>query len=82
MYNPEQYLNKNTFVKVTEGDDLYLIKFIDYKIKDDVSPIDFEYNHIRNIIINKRKMHLAKKLRDDIYENAILNNEFEIYYNE
>lgn len=82
MYNPEQYLNKNTFVKVTEGDDLYLIKFMEYKIKDDVSPIDFEYNHIRNIIINKRKMHLAKKLRDDIYENAILNNEFEIYYNE
>jgi hypothetical protein len=82
IYNPEQYLNKNSFVKVTEGDDLYLIKFIDYKIKDDVSPIDFEYNHIRNIIINKRKMYLAKKLRDDIYENAILNNEFEIYYNE
>lgn len=82
MYNPEQYLNKNTFVKVTEGDDLYLIKFMEYKIKDDVSPIDFEYNHIRNIIINKRKMNLAKKLRDDIYENAILNNEFEIYYNE
>ena len=79
---PELYLNTKGFVKETEGDALYLIKFIDYKIKDDVSPIDFEYNHIRNIIINKRKMKLAKKLRDDIYANAILNNEFEIYYNE
>ncbi len=82
LYNPELYVSSKKFVKVTDEDELYLIKFIDYKIKDDVSPIDFEYSHIRNIIINKRKMHLAKKLRDDIYENAILNNEFEIYYNE
>jgi hypothetical protein len=82
VYNPSRYLNNNTFVKITEDDNLYLIKFIDYRIKDDISPIDFEFNHIRNIIINKRKMHLAKKLREDIYENAILNNKFEIYYNE
>lgn len=82
LYNPELYASSKKFVKVTDQDELYLIKFIDYKIKDDVSPIDFEYNRIRNIIINKRKMNLAKKLRDDIYENAILNNEFEIYYNE
>lgn len=80
--NPELYVRKNDFFKVTEEENRYLIKFIDYKIKDDISPIDFEYNHIRNIIINKRKMRLAKKLRDDIYENAILNNEFEIYYND
>jgi len=80
--NPGRYLNTKSFVKEMDEDALYLIKFIDYKIKDDVSPIDFEYNHIRNIIINKRKMKLAKKLRDDIYANAILNNEFEIYYNE
>jgi len=79
---PELYLNTKGFVKETDEDALYLIKFIDYKIKDDVSPIDFENSHIRNIIINKRKMKLAKKLRDDIYANAILNNEFEIYYNE
>jgi len=82
VYNPSFYVTNNTFVKITEGEDLYLIRFIDYRIKDDMSPIDFESSHIRNIIINKRKMHLAKKLREDIYENAILNNEFEIYYNE
>ncbi len=79
---PELYLNTKGFVKETEGDALYLIKFFDYKIKDDVSPIDFENSHIRNIIINKRKMKIAKKLRDDIYADAVLNNEFEIYYNE
>lgn len=82
VYNPTMYFNENAFTKIIDENDLYLIRFIDYRIKDDISPIDFEYNHIQNIIINKRKMYLAKKLREDIYENAILNNEFEIYYDE
>ncbi len=82
IVNPEIFKTENNFVKVTEGDNFYLIKLIEYKIKDDTSPIDIEYNHIRNIIVNKRKMRLVKKLRDNIYENAILNNEFEIYYND
>ena len=82
VYNPSMYLTENAFTKYTDENDLYLIRFIDFRIKDDISPIDFEYNHILNIIINKRKMYLAKKLREDIYENAILNNEFEIYYDE
>jgi len=81
-YNQELFLKENNFVKLNKGDELYLIKFVDFKIKDDISPLDFEYNDIRNIIINKRKMGLIKKMRDDIYENAILSKEFEIYYND
>ena len=81
-YNQELFLKENSFVKLSKGNELYLIKFVDYKIKDDISPLDFEYNDIRNIIINKRKMGLIKKMRNDIYENAILSKEFEIYYND
>ena len=81
-YNQELFLKENNFVRLNKGDELYLIKFVDFKIKDDISPLDFEYNDIRNIIINKRKMGLIKKMRNDIYENAILSKEFEIYYND
>ena len=81
-YNQELFLKENNFVKLNKGNELYLIKFVDYKIEDDISPLDFEHNDIRNIIINKRKMRLVKKMRNDIYENAILSKEFEIYYND
>jgi len=81
-YNQELFLKENDFVKLNKGNELYLIKFVDYKIEDDISPLDFEYNDIHNIIINKRKMRLVKKMRNDIYENAILSKEFEIYYND
>ncbi|RLD87392.1 MAG: peptidyl-prolyl cis-trans isomerase, partial [Bacteroidetes bacterium] len=66
----------------SKEEEVYLVKFFDYKIKDDISPLELEYDDIRNIIINKRKMELIKKMRNDIYQNALTNKEFEIYYNE
>ena len=55
---------------------------MDFKIKDDISPLDFKRNDIYNIIISQRKVKLAKKVRNDIYDKALNNSEFEIYYHE
>ncbi len=81
-YNQELFLKENKFVRLSKEEEVYLVKFFDYKIKDDISPLELEYDDIRNIIINKRKMELIKKMRNDIYQNALTNKEFEIYYNE
>ncbi len=81
-YNQELFLKENKFVRLSKEEEVYLVKFFDYKIKDDISPLELEYDDIRNIIINKRKMELIKKMRNDIYKNALTNKEFEIYYNE
>lgn len=79
-YNRELFLKNNRFIKINSGRYTYFVKFIDFKIKDDISPLDFKRNDIYNIIISRRKIKLAKKVRNDIYERALKNNEFEIYY--
>ncbi len=79
-YNRELFLKNNKFVKIGADRYFYYIKFIDFKIKDDTSPLDFKRNDIYNIIISRRKVRLAKKVRNDIYERALKNDEFEIYY--
>lgn len=79
-YNQELFLKGNRQVRLEDEDFIYLLTFVDFKITDDTSPIDFEQNNIRHIIIQKRKMKLIKKLRNDIYENAVQKNEFEIYH--
>ena len=79
-YNRELFLKNNRFVKIVTDRYLYFVKFIDFKIKDDISPLDFKRNDIYNIIISRRKVRLAKKVRNDIYERALKNDEFEIYY--
>ncbi len=79
-YNRELFLKNNRFVKIKTERYIYLVKFIDFKIKDDISPLDFKRNDIYNIIISRRKVRLAKKVRNDIFERALKNNEFKIYY--
>lgn len=79
-YNQELFLKGNRHVRLEDEDYIYLLTFVDFKIKDDTSPIGFEQNNIRQIIIQKRKMKLIKQLRNDIYENAVKKNEFEIYH--
>ena len=64
------------------GNFTYLLNFVDFKIKDDTSPLDFERNDIISIIINRRKRELIKKVRKDLYVKAVENKEFEVYYND
>ena len=50
-------------------------------LNEAVSDSVFEYTYdIYNIIISRRKIKLAKKVRNDIFERALKNNEFKIYY--
>jgi hypothetical protein len=81
-YNRELFLKNNRFVKINAERYIYFVKFIDFKIKDDISPLDFKRNDIHNIIISRRKVNLAKKVRNDILERALKNKEYEIYYHE
>jgi len=81
-YNQELFLKGHRYVELSDEQFTYLLYFVDFKIKDDTSPLDFERNDIISIITNKRKMELIKKVRKDLYMKAVENNEFEVYYNE
>lgn len=79
--NRVQFLreNKNRLIEVTDDNYVYLVKIYDYKIKEEISPLEFVKEDIKTIIINKRKTILAKKLEDDIYNIALKNKDFEVY---
>jgi len=81
-YNQELFLKGHRFIRLADDRFVYLLKFVNFRIKNEISPLDFKRNDIRDIIINKKKMALIKKLRADIYKQAILNKDFEVYYNE
>lgn len=81
-YNIELFLKNKRFIKIVGEGIIYYVKFIDFKIKDEISPLDFKYGDIQNIIISKRKIKLAKKMREDIFNRAKSNNEFEVFYNQ
>jgi len=81
-YNIELFLKNNRTIKIPTNRNTYFLKFIDFKIKDDISPLEFKRSDIYNIILSRRKVKLAKEVRNKVYNRALKNNEFEIYYNQ
>lgn len=77
--NKVQFLQRQNNVETEDDIFKYFLKINEYKISDNISPLEFVREDIKNIIINKRKVELAKKLEDDVYEKAKNNNEFEVY---
>ena len=77
--NKIQFLRSYNYYETSDASYLYFLKINAYKISDNASPIDFVKEDIRNIILNKRKVELAKKLEDEIYENAAKEKEFEVF---
>ncbi|WPP51042.1 NADAR family protein [Catalinimonas niigatensis] len=77
--NKVQFLRENEFIETSDDIYVYFVKVIDYKITDQISPIEFVSDDIVKIITNKRKVALTKKLEEDIFKEASENNEFEIY---
>ncbi|PLX13957.1 MAG: hypothetical protein C0598_02445 [Marinilabiliales bacterium] len=81
-YNQDLFLKNKRFVKISDDNNIYMLKFVDFKIKDDISPFTLVEKKIRDLILAKRKILLTKKVRKEIFDQAAANNDFEIYYNE
>ncbi|MFY0593282.1 peptidyl-prolyl cis-trans isomerase [Roseivirga sp.] len=77
--NKVQFLRRNRYVEETDSDYLYLLKIDEYKISKEASPLEFVQEEIKDIILNKRKVALAKSLENDIYERAKENEDYKIY---
>jgi hypothetical protein len=76
--NKVQFLKANPNYETEDENYLYFLKVDEYRISDNVSPLEFVTDEIKNIILNKRKVELAKKLEDEVYENALEHKDFEI----
>ena len=78
-YNQEDFLKNHRDLEYQDSLYLYLVRFKDFKIKESISPLSFEKQRIRDIILNKRKIELISRMQDYIYANAQKKNVFEIY---
>ncbi|GAL72539.1 hypothetical protein [Jejuia pallidilutea] len=77
--NKNQLLKKSNFVQLKDSLGVYLMQVNDVLLRNDTAPLEYVKPTIRQIVINKRKLELIKKLEKDITKDAIKNKEFEIY---
>jgi hypothetical protein len=80
-YDQEQFLRNNRFIEIPDSTSIYFVNIEGFKIKESLSPLSFEKDNIRNLIINRRKLELIEEMEKNVYENAIKNNEVRIFSN-
>jgi len=72
-------LQKNKFVESEDKKYYYFLKINDFKIQDQISPLDYVKNQIISVILNKRKVELQKELETKVMERAKKNQDYKIF---
>ncbi|MFV8839728.1 peptidyl-prolyl cis-trans isomerase [Salinimicrobium soli] len=77
--NDQEFLKNKNFLQLEDSLGVYLISVEDVKLRNEQAPLEYSLPNIKQILLNKRKLELIKKLEKDITQDAIKNDKFEIY---
>lgn len=75
----EDFLSKNKYYEVKDSITSYYVAISAYKSKESVSPMNFEVENIRTILLNKRKAELLSRMEEDLFNDAVKRNKYEIF---
>lgn len=69
-YNQENFLKNNRNIEISAGDAVYYVRIVDFKVRDMVSPLNFETDRIRQILLNHRRQVFLQKMQRDLMREA------------
>lgn len=78
-YNQDLFLQNNRFVQIEDSVNIYLLGIKGYLIKNSISPLSFEKENIKKIVLNKRKMDMIDEMKKKLYDQARTHNDVIIY---
>ncbi len=67
---PDYSLSNGKVLEFNDSLSYYFLKIKEIKIKNSLSPLNFETANIKNLIVNQRKQYLIKKYKKDLLEKA------------
>ena len=82
---PQDIKNVESFLKnkknaIFEDDNFkYYIYINDYKTKGAISPIEIEFERIKDVLLNKKKIEYLKTIENELYQNALDKKKIKIY---
>jgi len=74
-----KYLKKSQFFELEDALGVYLAKVTGVLQVNDVAPLSFIEPAIKQVLINRRKLDYIRRLETEVIDEAIKENEFEIY---
>jgi hypothetical protein len=81
ILDTKQFLEHNNQIELKDLNYYYLVSIQDYKLQNELAPIEYEENNIKNLILNKRKIEFLKQVEENVYKEGVRQNKFKIYNN-
>ena len=78
----KQFLARNNQIELKDSIYYYLVTIQDYKLQNELAPIEYVENNIKNLILNKRKIEFLKQIEENVYKEGVRKNRFTIYSDE
>lgn len=77
--NKDRYISPGKKIQYPDGNDVYLVKISNVIGKNQVGPFDFVKPTLKEVILNNRKLELIKKFEKDIIDDALKDENYELY---
>ena len=77
--NKDKFITRKSKTKFSEEGYYYFLNIIDYKLKNAVSPIEFEMENIKQRILNNRIYNLREEINEQLIKSANDKNAIKIY---
>lgn len=75
----KRFLESNRYVESSDMDYYYMVYIREYKLSGQVSPNEYVYNDIRNVILSKQKIQFLKQIEKEIYLEGLDNKKVKIF---
>ncbi len=66
-------------IEQQDNGSIYLVRIKEKRAPGEVTPLEIIKDRVKNIIINKRKLKFISELEKNIYNDALVKKQFEIY---
>ncbi len=66
-------------IQIEDEEDYYLLKIVDYAIKDQIPPLTYVKDQVHSLILHQRKKELLQSLENNLFEKALKEGKFEFY---
>ncbi len=80
--HPERFLRQNDIYEMSDSTYYYFISILDYKLKNELAPLEYVKDNIKNLILNRRKIEFLKEVENNVYTEGIQKNTFKIFNSE
>ena len=78
-YTQKQFVQNHRKIVVSDTAFVYLLYVKDFKVQNELSPLAFESDNIKDIIISHRERQVAEKLRQELYDQALKKEKIKRY---